>query len=132
VWTDPTYHDDAGHFVERDAVTVDPDNLIVPFDVARVYFLYGTTPGTVRGKHAHRTLRQLATCPVGSCVIDFDNGERKWAVQLNHPTKGALIEPGQWHELRDFSADCVVTVLADQPYDESDYIRDYAEFVAAD
>lgn len=100
----------------------------VPFDVARVYFIYGTQPGVSRGFHAHRQLRQLAVCVAGSCTMILDDGKQRAELRLDEPELGVEIGPMIWHEMHDFSPDCVVAVLADAPYDEGDYIRDHAEF----
>lgn len=100
----------------------------VPFDIARVYFVYGTRPGVSRGFHAHRQLRQLAVCVAGSCTMVLDDGGSRTDHRLDAPDLGIEIPPMIWHEMHDFSPDCVVAVLADAPYDEADYIRDYAEF----
>jgi len=101
----------------------------VPFDIARVYFIYGTQPGVSRGFHAHYRLRQVAVCVAGSCTMILDNGRDRTELHLDQPDHGIEIGPMIWHEMHDFSADCVVVVLADGPYDEGDYIRDRAEFV---
>ena len=100
----------------------------VPFDVARVYFIYETQPGVSRGFHAHRNLRQLAMCVAGSCTMILDDGEQRTELRLERPDTALEIGSMIWREMHDFSPDCVVVVLADQPYDEADYIRDYSEF----
>ena len=103
----------------------------VPFDIARVYYLYGTSEGAERGFHAHQRLRQFAVAVSGSCTMMLDDGTARRDVRLDDPGTGVLIEPMMWHEMRDFSADCVLLVLADAAYDEGDYIRDYDQFLAA-
>lgn len=128
MWVDPRYHDDAGHYGEADAITVDPANIVPPFPIRRVYVIYDTQPGAIRGGHAHRRLKQLCVCPSGSCVFDLEGGGREWTVILNHPTKGLLIQSGVWTTMRDFSSDCVLVVMADQPYDPDDYIHNYEAF----
>jgi len=100
----------------------------VPFDIARVYFIYGTQPGVSRGFHAHRQLRQLAICIAGSCTMVLDDGRKRTKLRLDRPDAALEIGPMIWREMHDFSPDCVVAVLADAPYVEADYIRDYAEF----
>jgi dTDP-4-dehydrorhamnose 3,5-epimerase len=100
----------------------------VPFDIARVYYVFATAPGIERGFHAHLALTQLAIAVSGSCTIHFDDGREKRAVRLERPDVAVTIPPMVWHEMHDFSADCVLMVLADAPYDEPDYIRDYATF----
>ena len=103
----------------------------VPFDIARVYYLYGTAAGVERGFHAHKRLRQMAIAVSGSCTMMLDDGTTRTDVRLDHPAVGVMIEPMVWHEMRDFSDDCVLLVLADAAYDEGDYIREYDQFVAA-
>jgi len=102
----------------------------VPFEIKRVYYIFGTQPGVRRGKHAHRHLRQMAVCVHGSCRFFMDDGRTKREFLLNRNDQGLLIEPMIWHEMDDFSPDCVLLVLASGFFDESDYIRDYAEFEA--
>lgn len=100
----------------------------VPFPIARAYYLFATRPGVVRGLHAHRKLNQLAISVGGSCEMLLDDGRRRATVALSDPAQGLLMGPMVWREMSSFSADCVLLVLADQPYDEADYIRDYDEF----
>lgn len=101
----------------------------VPFAVKRVYYVYDTAPGVRRGFHAHRKTRQLAICVHGSCRFHMDDGREKVSVILDDRTKGLLIEPLIWHEMDEFSHGCVLLVLADDYYDEKDYIRDYPKFL---
>ena len=82
-----------------------------------------------RGYHAHRNLRQVAMCVAGSCRMVLDNGSTREEVVLDCPTRGLLIESMMWREMHDFSDDCVLLVLASELYDETDYIRDYDEFL---
>lgn len=100
----------------------------VPFDIARVYYVFATAPGINRGFHAHHALNQIAIAISGSCTMHFDDGREKRAVRLDRPDIAVTIPPMVWHEMHDFSADCVLLVLTDAKYDEADYIRDYAKF----
>jgi dTDP-4-dehydrorhamnose 3,5-epimerase-like enzyme len=102
----------------------------VPFVVSRVYYIFGTKEGVERGFHAHKTLNQVAVAVTGSCEIVLDDGVTQTKVLMDSSEKGVFIEPKVWHYMRDFSPDCVLLVLADQHYDEADYIRDYEEFKA--
>ena len=102
----------------------------IPFDVARTYYIFGTKAGVERGFHAHIALQQMAICVVGSCRMRLDNGTEKDDVLIESTYQGLLIEPMVWHEMYDFSPDCVLMVLASDVYDESDYIRDYGRFTA--
>jgi len=103
----------------------------VPFDIARVYYVFGTVEGVSRGFHAHRNLRQVAIAVQGSITMLLDDGNDRRSVRLDDPSVGLHIGPMIWHEMHDFTPDCVLLVFADQPYDESDYIRVYEEFTAA-
>lgn len=99
-----------------------------PFAVKRVYYIYDTLEGVVRGHHAHKCLKQILICVHGSCKIHLDNGHETEEVLLDKPTEGLYIENDMWREMYDFSPDAVLLVLASELYDESDYIRDYDEF----
>ena len=100
----------------------------VPFDVKRVYYIFGTQVGVSRGFHAHKALKQVAVCVTGKCRMVLDDGKRREEVWLDSPIKGLLIEDSIWREMHDFSPDCVLLVLASEHYNENDYIRSYAEF----
>lgn len=102
---------------------------LIPFDIKRVYYIFNSQQGVSRGYHAHKALRQVAVCLAGSCVMLLDNGQTREEVLLDSPTKGILIGDLVWREMRDFSPDCVLLVLASEHYDESDYIRDYHKFL---
>ena len=102
----------------------------VPFAIARVYYVYATTPGVTRGLHAHRALNQLAVAVAGSCTMLLDDGTQRVTVRLDDPAVGLTMGPMIWREMSDFSPDCVLMVLADAAYDEADYIRDYDAFLA--
>lgn len=113
---------------ERGSLVVLEGNITVPFDIKRVYYIFGTCTGVSRGFHAHRALRQVAVCVTGKCRMVFDDGKERSSFWLEDPTQGVLISGMIWHEMYDFSPDCVLLVLADSLYDEKDYIRDYDLF----
>lgn len=99
-----------------------------PFGIERVYYLYGTPNGAERGFHAHRKLQQLAVAVSGSCTFMLDDGRERGEVRLDGPDVGLYIGAMVWREMREFSPDCIVLVLASERFDERDYIRDYGEF----
>ena len=101
----------------------------VPFDIKRVYYVFRTSKDAVRGMHAHKTLEQIIFCPSGSCEFILDDGTQRETVRLDQPNKGLYIKSNTWREFTNFSDDCVVMVLASAHYDESDYIRDYGQFL---
>ena len=104
-------------------------NQSIPFELKRIYYIFKTADKKARGFHAHKNLKQIAICLQGSCKFVLDNGYHQEEIILNSPLKGLLIESLMWREMHDFSEDCVLLVLASEHYDESDYIRDYSDFV---
>lgn len=114
---------------ERGSLVALQGNDNVPFSIARAYYLTATQPGVSRGFHAHRELKQLAVCVSGRCRMVMDDGKSRSECWLDASNKGIHIPPMVWHEMHDFSADCVLLVVADAHYDEADYIRDYANFI---
>ncbi|MFS1984172.1 sugar 3,4-ketoisomerase [Vibrio breoganii] len=101
----------------------------IPFDIERVYYLFNTKENVRRGFHAHKKLRQIAIVVKGSCRFLLDDGNERIELLLDNPAQGLYIESFIWREMFDFSDDCVLMVLADSVYDESDYIRDYEKFL---
>ncbi|CZZ42041.1 TPA: sugar 3,4-ketoisomerase [Enterobacter hormaechei] len=101
----------------------------IPFEIKRVYYMFNTKDDVRRGMHAHRKLKQVAIAVRGSCRFVLDNGIERVEILLDNPGQGLLIDSCMWREMYDFSKDCVLMVLADSHYDESDYIRDYDEFM---
>jgi len=113
---------------ERGSMVVLESNTSVPFEIKRVYYIFDTKNNVSRGFHAHKELRQLAVCVSGSCRLLLDDGKSKKNIILNNPSEGLLIGNLIWREMHDFSSDCVLMVLANEYYDELDYIRDYEKF----
>lgn len=101
----------------------------IPFDIKRVYYIFGTKKGVTRGKHAHGGLKQLVVCTSGSCKFLLDDGVKKEVVELSSPDVGLYIGTLMWREMFDFSPDCVLMVLASEYYDENEYIRNYDKFL---
>jgi dTDP-4-dehydrorhamnose 3,5-epimerase-like enzyme len=105
------------------------ENRNVPFDIKRIYYIFGTPEKVERGFHAHHKLKQLLICVHGECTFVLDNGLKKEEIHLATNNKGLLIEPYIWHEMKNFSKGAVLLALASEFYDESDYIRDYETFL---
>lgn len=101
----------------------------VPFEIKRVYYIYATKENVSRGFHAHKKLKQFLVCVAGKCRIHLDDGEEKREVILDTASNGLLIDGLIWREMHDFTADCVLLVLASEHYDETDYIRNYDDFL---
>lgn len=115
---------------ERGALIAIEENIDIPFSLKRVYYIFNTGEAVRRGLHAHHTLRQVLICVHGSCKILLDDGWEKTEVPLDSSSKGLLVDRMIWHEMYDFSEDCVLLSLASDFYKEEDYIRDYRTFYA--
>lgn len=102
----------------------------IPFNIKRAYFIFNTKKNVSRGFHAHRDLQQVAVCVAGKCRMTLDDGKKREEVWLDSPNKGIYIDKYIWREMHDFSKDCVLLVLASEHYLESDYIRDYDQFLS--
>lgn len=100
----------------------------VPFDIKRVYYIFGVNDNAVRGKHAHYQLKQLLICVNGSVDIMAEDGKDREIYHLDNPAKALYIEGLVWREMKNFSKDAVLVVLASEHYSEADYIRDYEKF----
>lgn len=102
----------------------------IPFRIKRVYYMYETMEGFVRGKHAHKNLQQILVCIHGSVKIKLDNGKGETkVVPLEKPYEGLYVANNMWREMYDFSEGAVLLVFASELYDESDYIRNYDDFL---
>jgi len=120
-----TLGDDRGKLIALESLSEQ-----APFDIKRVYYIFDTMPGTIRGTHAHKKLKQVLICVSGSCVIRCDLGDGSPVdYLLNWPDQGLLLEGLVWRDMLQFSKDATLLVLASDHYDESDYIRNYDTFL---
>jgi hypothetical protein len=103
----------------------------VPFDIKRVFYIYGTQKNVLRGDHSHYNTKQYLIAVNGSCKVTLDNGKAIQTFDLDEPNKGLFQDSLIWGTMHDFSPDCVLMVLANEYYDESDYINDYQAFLKA-
>lgn len=101
----------------------------VNFEIKRIYYLYDIPGGESRGAHGYKELRQLLVAAGGSFDVILDDGRNKRTFTLNRPYMGLLIVPGIWREIVNFSSGATCLVLASLDYDETEYIRDYDEFL---
>lgn len=101
----------------------------IPFEIKRVYYMYDTGEGIIRGHHAHKSLQQILICIHGSCKVLLDNGKEKKVVFLEKPYEGLYVSNDMWREMYDFSSNAVLMCLASDIYREEDYIRNYDEFI---
>lgn len=101
----------------------------LPFVPRRWFLVYDVPNREVRGEHAHRRCHQFLICVSGGMTVAVDDGERRAEVTLDSPALGLYIPPLVWASQFRYSADAVLLVLASDPYDASDYIRDYELFL---
>lgn len=119
----PTFASEKG---QLNAIEAERD---VPFSIRRVYYITGVPEKDSRGFHSHRELEQVLLCVNGSVKIQVKTPFAEEVVTLNDPTKGLYIGHMIWREMFDFSPGAVLLVLASEHYTESDYIRDYQQYL---
>lgn len=101
----------------------------IPFEIKRVFYSYDIPGGESRGAHAHKACHQLLIAASGSFEVVLDDGVNRRTVLLNRPFYGLHVPPGIWAEEQGFSSGSICLVLASEPYDDADYIRDYDAFI---
>lgn len=101
----------------------------LPFDVKRVFYLYDIPGGESRGAHAHKICHQFLIAASGSFEIELNDGKNKRTMLLNRPYFGLHIPPGIWAAEQGFSSGAICLVLTSQEYDETDYLRDFNQFL---
>lgn len=114
---------------EKGNITVIENGKDIPFDINRVYYLYDVPGGEERGGHAHKKLYQLLIAAGGSFDVIMHDGTQEKVVTLNRPYQALRIVPGIWRELKNFSSGSCCLVIASHHYNESDYIRDFNDFL---
>jgi hypothetical protein len=121
----PKIHDPRGNltFVEN--------NQQIPFEIKRVYYLYDVPGGSTRAGHAHKTLQQFLIAISGSFDVLLDDGKEKKRYYLNRSYYGLYIDPLTWREIDNFSSGAVCLSLVSDFFSESDYYRDYSDFLIA-
>ncbi|MBU0939939.1 MAG: FdtA/QdtA family cupin domain-containing protein [Bacteroidetes bacterium] len=105
------------------------ENDTMPFEMKRVYYLYDIPTSANRGGHAHKELRQVLIAVSGSFDVIVKDGVTQEKITLNKPNVGLLINTNIWRELDNFSSGAVCLVLASAVFDETDYIRDFQQFL---
>ncbi len=102
----------------------------IPFDIRRVYYINNLdSHSSIRGKHAHRTLRQVIFCINGCFTLSLDDGYCQQDILMREDNIGIILNPMLWHTMHDFSGGCVLLIAASDVYNEADYIRNYDEFL---
>lgn len=113
----------------KGAITPIYSNDHVPFQIERVFYLYDVPGGEGRGAHAHRALHQFIVSVMGAFDVVMDDGKETRRVRLDRAYYGLHIPPMIWAHEENFSSGGICLVLASMTYDESDYIRDYNDFL---
>ena len=120
------------HFPEvtdhRGSLTIAEGNRL-PFEVKRVFWIYGIGEGKTRGGHAHRSCEEVVVAVNGSFDMVVDDGHERIVVRMDSPTKGIHIRKNVWCELRNFTAGTICLVLASEEYNTDGYMKDYDEFI---
>ena len=114
---------------ERGKLVVLEGTKDIPFDIARVFYIYGSDDSVVRGQHANINSQFVLVNVAGTSKVKVDNGFESSIIELNKPMMGLYLDKMVWKEMYDFSQDSVLLVLASTHYDEKEYIRDYDEYL---
>lgn len=114
---------------ERGQLVALEENKEIPFDIKRVFYIFGTIENIPRGQHSHYKIKQFLIAVNGSCKVTLDNGKEKETFDLNSKDIGLFQDALIWGTMHDFSEDCVLMVLANDVYNAKDYITDYNEFL---
>lgn len=114
---------------ERGKLVVIEGNESIPFDIKRVFYIYGSDSTVVRGQHANRESEFVLINVAGTSKVRITDGKEEMIVELNKPMMGVYIPKMIWKDMYDFSSDSVLLVLANTHYDGKEYIRDYEEYL---
>ena len=101
----------------------------IPFEIKRIFYIYGSNRDVVRGSHANRYSEFVFINVSGQSKIKIDNGKNVEIVELSEAHTGLYLDKMVWKEMYDFSPDSVLLVLTNTEYDNQEYIRDYNEYL---
>lgn len=104
------------------------DDEHIPFKIARTYWIYDVPGGEVRGAHAYKTLQEFIVALSGSFDVVLHDGKQEHRFHLNRSYYGLYVPKMYWRSMENFSTNSVAMILADQPYNEKEYIRDFELF----
>lgn len=114
---------------ERGKLVVVEGDMDIPFEIKRVFYIYGSDSSVIRGQHANRDSEFVLINVSGSSKVRVDNGFEEEIIELNRPRMGLYLPTMVWKDMYDFSEDSVLLVLANTHYDGNEYIRDYDEYL---
>lgn len=110
-------------------VVIEGEGMDIPFDIKRVFYIYGSDDEVVRGQHANRETEFLLVNVCGTSKVRVDNGVEETIIELNKPRMGLYLSSMLWKDMYDFSPDSILLVLASRHYDAGEYIRDYDSYM---
>ncbi len=113
---------------ERGSLVAIEEQINLPFEIKRIFFIYGTSQGVSRGKHAHKTFWEALVCVSGSCKVELTDGDTKECYTLSQRNKMLVIPPLVWLKMYDFTHDCVLLAIADQVYSPEENIHSFSEY----
>lgn len=114
---------------ERGKLVVIEGNKTIPFEIKRVFYIYGSDSEVIRGQHANRESEFVLINVAGTSKVRITDGKEEFVVELNRPMMGIYIPRMIWKDMYDFSEDSVLLVLASTHYDGKEYIRKYEDYI---
>ncbi len=114
---------------ERGNLVVVEGGMQIPFDIKRIFYIYGSDDTVVRGQHANLRSEFVLINVAGTSKVKVDDGKETRVIELNQPRMGVYLSKMLWKEMYDFSADSVLLVLSNEHYDAGEYVREYDEYL---
>lgn len=111
-------------------IVAEGNGIDIPFDIKRVFYMYGSDSEVIRGKHANKKTEFVLINVCGTSKVKMTNGKEEKIVVLDRPRMGLYVKKMLWKEMYDFSPDSILLVLASEHYDGEEYIRDYEEYIS--
>jgi dTDP-4-dehydrorhamnose 3,5-epimerase-like enzyme len=105
------------------------ENTHVPFNIKRTYWIYDVPGGEIRGGHSYKKNQELIIALSGSFTVVINDGVKEEQFLLNRSYMGLYVPQGIWRNMENFSTNSCALVLASNPYDETDYERDFEKFL---
>lgn len=118
----PQLGDERGHLVVVEGLKN------IPFEIKRMFYIYGTLPDVIRGQHANKNSEFVLINLAGNCKIKVDDGVNKEVIVLDKAHEGIYLDKMVWKDMYDFSENSILLVLSNFSYDSNEYVRDYSEF----
>ena len=115
---------------ERGNLVVIEGGIDIPFELKRVFYIYGSECDVVRGQHANRRTEFILINVSGKSKVRITDGKEEYIVVLDKPRMGVYIPPMIWKDMYDFSEDSILLVLCSEHYDADEYIRNYEEYIS--